>query len=129
VPVSYNNYKYKVTSRDFREGNISTETLIFYSWFVEVPGATAPHLKSGPVCRSLAVKTRRSKNRYSEGRRCCGEIYLSTYPHIYGSTALVDLGSFFSFLTYTQSVGFLGRGINPLQGPCLHRINATDTDA
>jgi hypothetical protein len=30
-------------------------------------------------------------------------IYLS----MYGSTALVDLGCFYSFLTYTQSVGLL----------------------
>jgi hypothetical protein len=39
---------------------------------------------------------------------------------IYGSTALVDLGHFFSFLIYTQSVGHLGRGISPLQGHYLH---------
>jgi hypothetical protein len=39
---------------------------------------------------------------------------------IYGSTALVDLGRFFSFLIHTQSVGLVGRGINPLQGCCLH---------
>jgi hypothetical protein len=32
-----------------------------------------------------------------------------THP-IYGSTALVDLGRFFNFLIYTQSVGLLGRG-------------------
>jgi hypothetical protein len=42
---------------------------------------------------------------------------LSSYCHhtiviplfAYGSTALVDLGRFFSFLIYTQSVGILGR--------------------
>jgi hypothetical protein len=34
---------------------------------------------------------------------------------IYGSTALVDLGSFFSFLISTQSIGHLGRGIIPSQ--------------
>jgi hypothetical protein len=28
----------------------------------------------------------------------------------YGSTALVDVGCFFSFLIYTQSIGLLGRG-------------------
>jgi hypothetical protein len=49
---------------------------------------------------------------------------------IYGCTALVNLGRFFSFLIYTQSVGLLGRGISPLQGLYLHteqhkhRINA-----
>jgi hypothetical protein len=62
---------------------------------------------------------------------CCSvPIYLSIYLSIYGSTALVDLGSFFSFLIYTQSVGLLGRGISPSQGRYLHkkkhqhRINA-----
>jgi hypothetical protein len=39
---------------------------------------------------------------------------------IYGSTALVDVGCYFSFLMYTQSVGFLGRGISPSQGRSLH---------
>jgi hypothetical protein len=39
---------------------------------------------------------------------------------IYGSTALVDLGRFFSFVIYTQSVGFLGRGISPSQARYLH---------
>jgi hypothetical protein len=49
---------------------------------------------------------------------------------IYGSTALVDLGHFFQFLIYTQSVGLLGQGISPSQGRYLHteqhkrRINA-----
>jgi hypothetical protein len=33
-----------------------------------------------------------------------------SYLSICGSTALVDLGSFFSFLIYTQSVGLFGRG-------------------
>jgi hypothetical protein len=36
-------------------------------------------------------------------------IYLMLYT-------LVDLGRFFSFLFYTQSVWLLGRGINPSQG-------------
>jgi hypothetical protein len=39
---------------------------------------------------------------------CKESIYLS----IYGPTALVDLGRFFSFLIYTQSVRLLGRGIS-----------------
>jgi hypothetical protein len=49
---------------------------------------------------------------------------------IYGSTALVELGRFFGFLIYTESVGLLGRGISPSQGFYLHtgqhkhRINA-----
>jgi hypothetical protein len=49
---------------------------------------------------------------------------------IYGSTALVELGRFFSFLICTQLVGLLGRGISPSQGRYLHtehhkhRINA-----
>jgi hypothetical protein len=45
---------------------------------------------------------------------CC--IYLS----IYGSTALVDLGRFFSYLIYIQSVRLLGRGISSSQGFYLH---------
>jgi hypothetical protein len=48
---------------------------------------------------------------------------------LYGSTALVDLGRFPSFLIHTQSVGLLARGISPSQGRYLHtehkyRINA-----
>jgi hypothetical protein len=49
---------------------------------------------------------------------------------IYGSRALVDLDSFFSFLICTQSVGLLRRGISPSRGRYLHteqhkhRINA-----
>jgi hypothetical protein len=43
-------------------------------------------------------------------------IYLS----IHGPTALVDLGRFFSFLIYSQSVGPLERGISPSQGRYVH---------
>jgi hypothetical protein len=49
---------------------------------------------------------------------------------IYGSTALVDLGRFFSFLIHKQSVRLLGRGISSSQGRYRHtelykhRINA-----
>jgi hypothetical protein len=39
--------------------------------------------------------------------------------YIYVSTALVDLGRFFSSLNYTQSVGLLGRGISPTQSRYL----------
>jgi hypothetical protein len=46
--------------------------------------------------------------------------FTAIYLPIYGSTALVDLGPFFSFLIYTQSVGLLGRGISPPQGLYLH---------
>jgi hypothetical protein len=35
---------------------------------------------------------------------------------VYGSTALVGIDGFFSFLTYTQSAGILGRGISLSQG-------------
>jgi hypothetical protein len=38
------------------------------------------------------------------------DVYVSIYLSIYGSTALVDLGRFFSFLIYTQSIGHLERG-------------------
>jgi hypothetical protein len=46
--------------------------------------------------------------------------YLPTCLSIYGSTALVDLGRFFSFLIYAQSVGLLGRWTSQLQGRLLH---------
>jgi hypothetical protein len=58
--------------------------------------------------------------------------YLETYPSIYCSTVLVDLGRFFNFLIYSHSIGLLGRGIIPSQGLYLHReqhkhrINDTD---
>jgi hypothetical protein len=69
----------------------------------------------------------------------CREVHKVTYNllyktfadlSVYGSKALVDLGRFFSFLIYTQSVELLGRGISPSQGRYLHtqqqkhRINA-----
>jgi hypothetical protein len=44
---------------------------------------------------------------------------------VYGFTALVDLGRFFSFLIYTQSLGLLGRRSSPSQGCYLHRITKT----
>jgi hypothetical protein len=37
----------------------------------------------------------------------------------------LDLGRFFSFLIYTQSVGLLERGISPSQGRYLHRTTQT----
>jgi hypothetical protein len=40
-------------------------------------------------------------------------IYKVIHLPIYGSRALVDLGLFFSFLIYTESVEILGRGISP----------------
>jgi hypothetical protein len=57
-------------------------------------------------------------------------VCLQRYLPAYGCTALVDIGRFFSFLIYTQSVGLLGRGISRSQGFYLHteqhnhRINA-----
>jgi hypothetical protein len=51
------------------------------------------------------------------------------YLPIQGSIALVDLGSFFSFVINTESVRLLGWGISPSQGPYIrtehhrHRIN------
>jgi hypothetical protein len=54
----------------------------------------------------------------------------TNYLSLYGSAALVDLGRFFSFLIYTQSVGLLGRGNSTSEGCYLHigrhkhRINA-----
>jgi hypothetical protein len=46
-------------------------------------------------------------------------VCLSVYLSIYGSIALVDPCRFFSFLTYVQSVGLLGRGISQSQGRYL----------
>jgi hypothetical protein len=43
---------------------------------------------------------------------------LVLYTYVY--TAFVDLGRFFSFLIYTQSVELLGNGISPSQGLYLH---------
>jgi hypothetical protein len=43
-------------------------------------------------------------------------IFSRDYLSIYGSTALVDLGGFFNFLIYMQSVRFLGRRISLSQG-------------
>jgi hypothetical protein len=65
-----------------------------------------------------------------EGKEQILNFHLVSVPFIYGSTAHVGLGSFFSFLIHTLSVGLLGRGIRPSQGRCLHteqhkhRINA-----
>jgi hypothetical protein len=58
---------------------------------------------------------------------CCLSIclypptHLLTYVPTYGSTTLLVLGSFFSFLIYTQSVGLFGQVISPLQGRYLHK--------
>jgi hypothetical protein len=55
-------------------------------------------------------------------------LFLSIYVWLY--SPLLNLGRFFSFLIYTQSVGLLERGISPSQGRYLHtgqhkqRINA-----
>jgi hypothetical protein len=49
-----------------------------------------------------------------------GKINFFEVISMYGSTTFVDLGRFFSFLIYTQSVGPLGRGISPSQGRYLH---------
>jgi hypothetical protein len=46
---------------------------------------------------------------------------------LYGSTALLGLGCFFSFLIYTQSVGLLGRRISPSQG-AAYTQNDTNTE-
>jgi hypothetical protein len=44
---------------------------------------------------------------------------------LYGSTALVDLGYFFSFLTHTRSVRLLRREISPSQGRYQHKRTQT----
>jgi hypothetical protein len=45
---------------------------------------------------------------------------LSIYLSVCGSTALMDLDCFFSFLIYIQTVGLLGRGISLSEGRYLH---------
>jgi hypothetical protein len=45
---------------------------------------------------------------------------------IYGFKALVDLGRYFSFLNYIQSVDHLGREMSPSQRPLpTHRTTQT----
>jgi hypothetical protein len=44
----------------------------------------------------------------------------SRLKSIYISITFLDLERFSSFLIYTESVGFLGRGISPSQGRYLH---------
>jgi hypothetical protein len=51
--------------------------------------------------------------------------WFSKYLSVCGSTALVDLGRFFSFLICTQSVGVHGRGISLSQGRYLHTEEQT----
>jgi hypothetical protein len=48
----------------------------------------------------------------------CLSIHLSVCLWLY--SPLLDLGRFFSFLIYTQSVGLLGRGISQPSGHYLH---------
>jgi hypothetical protein len=48
------------------------------------------------------------------------DTYLIIYLSIYGFTALVDLGRFFSSLTYTNSVGLLGLRFSPSPFRYLH---------
>jgi hypothetical protein len=49
------------------------------------------------------------------------------YLFIYGSTAFVELVSFFSFLIDTQSGGLFGRGIRPSQRRYLHTEQHKDS--
>jgi hypothetical protein len=56
----------------------------------------------------------------SMGEINTGILQNDDWLRICGSAALVDLGRFFTFLIYTQSIGFLGRGISPSQGRYLH---------
>jgi hypothetical protein len=89
-------------------------------------------LFSIPVCFTHVQLFSNNKNLLILGR--CAEDIL-TYPlgcwvPAYGSTALVDLDRFFSFLIYTKPLGLLGLGIRKSQGRYLHigqhkhRINA-----
>jgi hypothetical protein len=92
----------------------------YINWFL--CGGGLEHLHRSPESRKMRW----------EGNPVPGGIIGPPCHHqsIYGSTALVDLGRFFSFLIYTQSVGLLRRGISSSQGRYLHteqhkhRINA-----
>jgi hypothetical protein len=63
---------------------------------------------------------------YEEHTHTHTHTHVALYPRLSLSLSLslkgsrlynpLDLGRFFSFLVYTQSVGLLGRGISPLQG-------------
>jgi hypothetical protein len=78
------------------------------------------------VCLSIYIYVSNlSISIYLSNLFICLFIYLS----IYGSTTLVDLGRFFSFLIYTQYVGLLGRVISQLQGRYLHGEQHKDIHA
>jgi hypothetical protein len=64
----------------------------------------------GMLDKFVKVRARGKNNYLSELTAAIAST--SIYLSIYGSTALVDLGRFFSFLIYTQSTGLLGRGIS-----------------
>jgi hypothetical protein len=53
-------------------------------------------------------------------RSLCFNLLCLISLNYFGSTAFVDLGRFFSFLIYTQSVGLLRREISPSQDRYLH---------
>jgi hypothetical protein len=81
--------------------------------------------------RHFPTSTQHLHKVHSMNIRLGFRIYLSAYYlSVYGSTTLVDLDRFSSFLICTQSIGLLGRGVSPWQGHYLHteqhkhRINA-----
>jgi hypothetical protein len=86
--------------------------------------------------RSLPFSQEPSTSLYRERDQSSPKHTILFLEHLstYGSTALVNLGHFFSFLIYTHSVGLLGQGISPPQGRYLHteqhkhRIDAHNTD-
>jgi hypothetical protein len=82
-----------------------------------------------PIEPIFSVKFHCSKTE----NRTRGERLVHWYHSVssfYGSTGVVGLGRFFSFLIHTQLLGLLGRGISPSQGRYQHtqqrkhRINA-----
>jgi hypothetical protein len=100
-PVPSSPSLYQLGWTDFREHNDSVSTLCLVS-FVE------------------------ARCDIHEGLHVC---MVCTYLPTYGSTALLDLGRFFSFLIYTQSVGLPGQGsarrkAATYTGQHRHRINA-----
>jgi hypothetical protein len=92
-------------------------------WALSRPGRSQSLYRLPYPIKNTAWNAHLMTQKYIHSRtwKCSWDV-LCSLPHlsIYGSTALVDLGRFFSFLIHTQSVGLLGRGISPSQGRYLH---------
>jgi hypothetical protein len=79
------------------------------------------------TCLTLHIDDSKYANVFQIKCKC---LRLYVFPFfLHGSTALVDLDHFFSFLIYTQSVGLLERGIKPVARPLpTHRTTQTQNE-